>query len=212
MPFCKAIIIVKKHNLNINLYQLITWVLKSLFLFRWMSTMILLEWSDLETKWNLSYGRHNRPSIPIPKKALPWPWGLKIIFDIRNPEMERNNFQIQSINAFSFLVFGKNWRDRFFLLFLDGPELIHTGTPTNGVGARLQFNMNSNFHYGFSKKDNYIGLETNKSIQDGARELYICPELILDGGKDFIFGLVIGFPMGKKGEKINVFLRFAYEF
>lgn len=144
-----------------------------------------------------------------PQKGISMALGFKNIFDISSPERESNNFQIQSINYYPFLVFGKNWRDKFFLLFSGGPELTQELRP---LEWELGFNLNSNFHYGFSKKDHFIGLEINKKMQDGAMEMYIRPQLILDVGKDFIFGLAIGFPTGKEDEKINGFLRLAYQF
>ncbi len=101
------------------------------------------------------------------------------------------------------------WNPSFFLLFSGGPELTQELQP---VEWQLGFNINSNFHYGFSEKDHFIGLEVNKNFENGSLEMFIRPQIILDIGEDFVFGLALGFPSGIEDEKFNGFLRLAYTF
>ncbi len=135
--------------------------------------------------------------------------GFKNIFDIRSPEIDQEGGRVENIQYYPLLVFAKNRRDKYFFLLSGGPELSQELQPREWD---LSFNLNSNFHYAFSEKNHFVGLELNKRIENGSFEMFVRPQIILNVGEDFIVGASFGVPVGLEEEKWTGFLRLAYEF
>lgn len=121
----------------------------------------------------------------------------------------RNSFEINQIQYFPFLVAAKNWEDTFFLLFSGGPAL-NQDLAEKSIG--IEYQLNTAFHYGFGEDDHYLGVEINKSLEEGDFEMMLRPQLILELSDNFILGSSIGFPVAKPDTRWTGFLRLAYEF
>jgi hypothetical protein len=76
----------------------------------------------------------------------------------------------------------------------------------------IEFPLNSAFHYNFSEKDHFVGVEFNKNFQDGEFEMFIRPQVIFQVFEDYIVGLSFGVPVGMPDVRWTSFLRLAYEF
>lgn len=143
-----------------------------------------------------------------PEKKISLAAGFRNAFEAQEPDESNNRFKIENIRYFPFLVAAKNWEDKFFLLFSGGTEIDHA----LGEGADVEHQLNTAFHYGFSDEDHYVGVEFNKSLEDGDFEMIIRPQIILQVMEDYNIGATFGIPVGAPDLQWTAFLRLAYEF
>lgn len=120
-----------------------------------------------------------------------------------------NGFNVENIRYLPYLIAAKNWYDTWFLLFSGGSEL-NQDLSDNGVAFEHQ--LNTAFHYGFSENDHFVGIELNKSLEEGDFEMMIRPQLILEISDSFSLGSTIGIPLSIPETRWTAFLRLAYEF
>lgn len=142
--------------------------------------------------------------------------GISLALSFRNTfgqedEFEpRNQFTIDQIQYFPFLVGAKNWQDRFFLLFSGGSALNQDLVESE---YSFEHQINTAFHYGLGEDDHYLGVELNKSLKEREFEMTIRPQIILELADDIILGAAIGLPVvSSEGKGLSGFLRLAYEF
>lgn len=106
-------------------------------------------------------------------KGISMAMGFTNTLEMQSPEPQLNReggFDLESIDYHPYLTFAKNWQDRYFFMFSGGPEFSHD-LEQNGLETGAQ--LNTAFHYGFSDKDHYLGVEFNKEIEEGSLEMYI---------------------------------------
>lgn len=142
-------------------------------------------------------------------KGISMAFGFRNVFEIERPEVSDSNFNFENINYYPFLIFAKNWRDKYFFLFSGGPEFTQELEPRDW---ELAYNANSNFHYAFSEKGHMVGLELNKWIKEDKFEMYVRPQVIFKLWDDYILGIAPGIPVGIEEDRWSMFVRFAYEF
>lgn len=120
-----------------------------------------------------------------------------------------SGFTVENIRYMPLLIAAKNWKDTWFLLFSGGTELNHD-LSDNDVGFEHQ--LTTAFHYGFSEDDHFIGVELNKSLEEGDFEMMIRPQFILEISDSFTLGSSVGIPISVPDTRWTAFLRLAYEF
>src|SRR5690554_2377594 len=144
-------------------------------------------------------------------KSISMAVGFTNSFEMESPEPSLNkdgDVILKTINYSPFLTFAKNWNDRYFFSLSEGPDVAQEFKPKEwSIGAQL----NTSFHYGFSEQDHYVGVEFNKEISDGAFEMFIRPQVMLELGDKFNLGLALGIPAWIKESDWSAFLRLAYE-
>lgn len=135
--------------------------------------------------------------------------GLTNSFEMESPEPPSSKgIDLKTITYNPFLTFAKNWADQYFFTFSGGPELVRELEP-NGWDVSAQ--LNTAFHYGFSERDHYVGVEFNKEISEGSFEMVIRPQLTLQLGDKLSLGAAFGIPIGVEDSNGSAFLRLAYE-
>lgn len=143
--------------------------------------------------------------------------GLSLAFSFQNTYGQEEDykpdnadgFTVENIRYLPYLIAAKNWQDTWFLLFSGGTEL-NQDLVDNDVGFEHQ--LNTAFHYGFSENDHFIGIELNKSLEEGDFEMMMRPQLILEVSDSFTLGSTIGIPVLISDTRWTAFLRLAYEF
>lgn len=141
-------------------------------------------------------------------------FGLENIFESSDPyvspQEEKDGFSIDNIGYTPFLIVAKNWQEKFFLLFKGGTELDHNLEENS---ADFIHQLHSSLHYSLSEeKENYVGVELNKNLEDGDFEMFVRPQLILELSDSFNLGATIGIPVEKPDTRWSTFVRLAYEF
>jgi len=142
------------------------------------------------------------------ERGLSFALGFRNIFEMASPERTEAEFDLQFISYYTFMMVGKNWRDKYFLLLSGGPKLEQELDP---MEWELNYLVNTAFHYGFGQKDHYLGVEFNKRIEEGI-EMYIRPQVSLKLGERLRLGIAGGVAVGMEDENWTIFTRFAYDF
>lgn len=107
-----------------------------------------------------------------------------------------------------FFVAAKRWGNNFHTLLYTGPAITHH------FGERklhTSWQINSNFHYMISGTRNFIGLEFNKTIENGDFDMTIRPQMRVGVTDQLMIGIVTGIPIERENERFSTFLRLIYE-
>ncbi len=126
-----------------------------------------------------------------------------------SPQENKRGFSVENIRYLPFLIIAKNWDDKFFLLFKGG----------SGVDHNLEDNsfdeihrLTTAIHYKIpGENENYLGVELNKSVEEGDFEMFIRPQVKFEITDNFNIGTAVGFPVSKPDTKWSAFMRVAYE-
>lgn len=107
-----------------------------------------------------------------------------------------------------FLVLAKRWGNNYHTLIYTGPE-IEQEFESNTF--HTTYEINTNLHYMISGTSNFIGVEFNKSIDDGDFDMTIRPQMRLEIADDLLIGIVAGIPISKEEERLSSFVRLIWE-
>lgn len=155
-------------------------------------------------QWGTQYTFHTSE-----KRKISMALAFRNILETKDPNQTDRNFSLATASYNPFLIFAKNWQDKFFFLASGGFQL------NQEVVERqwdLEFPLNTAFHYNFSEKDHFVGVEFNKSFEEGEFEMFIRPQIIFQVFEDYIVGISFGIPVGMDDVRWTSFLRLAYEF
>lgn len=112
-------------------------------------------------------------------------------------------------NVFNpFTVIAKRWGDNFHTLIYAGPvieRLFNAGT------AQTDWQINTNLDYMISGTTNFVGVEFNKSFEDGDFDMTIRPQMRVSIDGHWMCGIVTGIPVEQENEGLSMFLRLIYE-
>lgn len=112
-------------------------------------------------------------------------------------------------NVFNpFFVAAKRWGDRFHTLIYTGPEFEHHFGSGN---TETTWAINTNFHYMIPGTSNFVGLEINKTIEDGDFDMVLRPQMRLEISGALMAGIVTGIPVATEDQGMSMFLRLIYE-
>jgi len=107
-----------------------------------------------------------------------------------------------------FFVAAKRWGNNFHTLLYTGPAIIHHFSDQS-LNTSWQFN--SNIHYMISGTRNFIGIEYNKTIENGDFDMTIRPQMRVGIADNLLIGIVTGIPISRENERFSSFLRLIYE-
>lgn len=107
-----------------------------------------------------------------------------------------------------FFVAAKRWGNNFHTLLYTGPAVIHHFSDNS---LNVDWQINSNFHYMITGTRNFIGIELNKTIQNGDFDLIIRPQMRVGISENMLIGIVTGIPVSRENERFSTFLRLIYE-
>ena len=107
-----------------------------------------------------------------------------------------------------FLVVAKRWGNNFHSLIYTGP-MIEQNFGTNKL--HTTYDINTNFHYMISGTRNFIGVEFNKTIDNGDFDMTIRPQMRLGIADNLLIGIVAGIPVSRENERFSSFARLIWE-
>jgi hypothetical protein len=130
-------------------------------------------------------------------------------------EFEMNSFnnygkaRLFTGNIFNpFFVAAKRWGNNFHTLIYTGPAFLQE---YGSKGHEFEWEMHTNFHYMISGTRNFVGLEVNKYFSHNGADITLRPQMRLGITDQLMLGIVTGVALGKKDERISMFLRLIYE-
>lgn len=107
-----------------------------------------------------------------------------------------------------FFIAAKRWGNNYHTLLYTGPAFIHHFSD-NSINTSWQ--INSNFHYMITGTRNFVGIEFNKTIENGDFDMTIRPQMRVGIADNFLIGIVTGIPVSRENERFSTFLRLIYE-
>lgn len=107
-----------------------------------------------------------------------------------------------------FFIAAKRWGNNFHTLLYTGPVI---NKHFHDNSAVTSWQANSNFHYMIPGTRNFIGVELNKSIEQGNFDMVIRPQMRVGIAENLLIGIVTGIPVSRANERFSSFLRLIYE-
>lgn len=107
-----------------------------------------------------------------------------------------------------FIVIAKRWGNNFHSLIYTGPMMEHNFS-TNKF--HTTFDINTSLHYMISGTRNFIGVEFNKTIDNGDFDMTIRPQMRLGIANNLLIGIVVGIPVSRENERLSSFIRLIWE-
>lgn len=107
-----------------------------------------------------------------------------------------------------FLVVAKRWSNNFHSLIYTGP-MIEQDFSTNKF--HTTYDINTSFHYMISGTRNFIGVEFNKTFDNGDFDLTMRPQMRLGIADNLLIGIVAGIPVSRENERLSSFVRLIWE-
>lgn len=130
-----------------------------------------------------------------------------------------NEFELSDFRSFGkpfikgnvynpFLVVAKRWGNNFHSLIYTGP-MIERSFSTNKF--HTTYDINTSFHYMISGTRNFIGVEFNKTIDNGDFDMTMRPQMRLGIADNLLIGIVAGIPVSRENERLSSFVRLIWE-
>lgn len=159
-------------------------------------------------QWTVQYTFYQSP-----QRGISMAVGFENAFERQDPyispQERQEGFSIANIIYQPFLIVAKNWKDRYFILFNGGPG-IDQDLEENTIDLVPQ--LTTAFHYRLSNEnDHFLGVELNKSIEEGDFEMFVRPQIKIEITDNFNIGTALGIPVAKPETKWSAFMRVAYE-
>jgi hypothetical protein len=107
-----------------------------------------------------------------------------------------------------FFVVAKRWGNNFHSLIYTGP-MIEQNFSTNKF--HTTYDINTSFHYMITGTRNFIGVEFNKTLDNGDFDMTIRPQMRLGITDNLLIGIVAGIPVSRENERFSSFLRLIWE-
>ena len=107
-----------------------------------------------------------------------------------------------------FLVVAKRWGNNFHSLIYTGP-MIEQNFSTNKL--HTTYDINTSFHYMITGTRNFIGVECNKTFDNGDFDMTIRPQMRLGIADNLLVGIVAGVPISRENERFSSFIRLIWE-
>lgn len=107
-----------------------------------------------------------------------------------------------------FLVVAKRWGDNFHSLVYTGP-MIEQNFITDKF--HTTYDVNTSFHYMIPNTRNFIGIEFNKTFDDGDFDMTMRPQMRVGIVDNLMIGIVGGIPVSRENERLSSFLRLIWE-
>lgn len=134
---------------------------------------------------------------------------LGYINEILLPHQGTPSGKVITGNVFNpFLVAAKRWGDNFHTLIYTGPHIErdrHTGS------THQRFDINTSVHYMIPNTRNFIGVETNKSLEGNDFDMVLRPQMRLGIAENFLVGIVTSIPVDRENERFSMFTRLIWE-
>ncbi len=131
-----------------------------------------------------------------------------------------HEFELTEFNKYSEgRVFTGNVYNPFFIaakrLGSNWHTLLYTGPAFSqhfeDKSVTTSWQANSNVHYMIPGTRNFVGIEFNKTLEQGDFDMTIRPQMRVGIAENLLIGIVTGVPISRENERFSTFLRLIYE-
>lgn len=130
-----------------------------------------------------------------------------------------NEFELSDFRSFGrpfikgnvynpFLVVAKRWGNNFHSLIYTGPMIEQD---FDSDQFHTTYDINTSFHYMISGTRNFIGIEFNKTLDNGDFDMTMRPQMRLGIADNLLIGIVAGIPVSRENERLSSFIRLIWE-
>jgi hypothetical protein len=130
-----------------------------------------------------------------------------------------NEFELSDFRSFGkpfikgnvynpFLVVAKRWGSNFHSLIYTGPMIEQTFSDNE---FHTTYDVNTSFHYMITGTRNFIGVEFNKTFDNGDFDMTIRPQMRVGVAENLLIGIVAGIPVSRENERLSSFVRLIWE-
>jgi hypothetical protein len=107
-----------------------------------------------------------------------------------------------------FLVIAKRWGNNFHSLIYTGPMI---GQNFQTKDFHTAYDIHTSFHYMITGTRNFIGVEFNKTIDNGDFDMTMRPQMRIGIADNLLIGIVAGIPISRENERFSSFVRLIWE-
>lgn len=107
-----------------------------------------------------------------------------------------------------FFIAAKRWGNNFHTLLYTGPQILQYFEEEK---SKVNWQVNSSFHYMIPGTRNFIGVELNKEVFEGRFEMTLRPQMRVGLADNLLVGIVTGIPVNREVERFSSFIRLIYE-
>ncbi len=107
-----------------------------------------------------------------------------------------------------FFVVAKRWGNNFHSLVYTGP-MIEKNYRTKKF--HTAFDINPSFHYMIPGTRNFIGIESNMTVNPSDFDMTLRPQMRLGITDNLLIGIVAGIPVSRENERLSSFARLIWE-
>ncbi|MDT0690859.1 HAEPLYID family protein [Salegentibacter sp. F188] len=107
-----------------------------------------------------------------------------------------------------FFVIAKRWGNNYHSLIYTGP-VFEQHFETNKI--HTSYDVNTSFHYMITGTKNFLGVELNKTFNDGDFDMTVRPQMRVGIADNLLVGIVAGIPVSRENERFSSFLRLIWE-
>ncbi len=107
-----------------------------------------------------------------------------------------------------FFIAAKRWGSNFHTLLYTGPQILQ---PFGEEETKVNWQINTNFHYMIPGTRNFIGIEFNKDVFENRLEMTVRPQMRVSVADNLLVGIVTGIPVNREIERFSSFIRLIYE-
>ena len=105
-------------------------------------------------------------------------------------------------------MIAKRWGTNFHSLVYTGP-MIEQNFMTSDF--HTTYDVNTSFHYMITGTKNFIGVEFNKTFDEGDFAMTMRPQIRVGLADNLLIGIVAGIPVSRDNERLSSFLRLIWE-
>jgi hypothetical protein len=107
-----------------------------------------------------------------------------------------------------FLIIARRWGNNLHTLIYTGSRL---SREFEGKHRAVKTDLNTNLHYMIPGTRNFIGLEVNKTLENGRMSTTLRPQMRVGITDGVLIGIVAGIPFNKPTERLSSFVRLIWE-
>jgi hypothetical protein len=130
-----------------------------------------------------------------------------------------NEFELSDFQSFGkpfirgnvynpFLVVAKRWGTNFHSLIYTGPMIAQE---FHDQSVHTTFDINTSFHYMIPGTRNFIGVEFNKTLDNGVMGMTMRPQMRVGIADNLMIGIIAGVPLNRDNERLSSFARLIWE-
>ncbi len=134
---------------------------------------------------------------------------LGYINELVLPDLGDRRADLITGNIFNpFVAAAKRWGDNLHTLVYTGPHIMQD---RKAHRPHIRYDINTSLHYMITGTRNFVGVELNKSVEEGDFDMTIRPQMRVGIADNLLVGIVTGIPVERENQRFSTFVRLIWE-